>query len=121
MAPGGRLSRRRRRPTRSGCSPKAISRRPGPAAEKSSCAGLFDKIHAEPQIAKRAEYKSAADMYMEKDMTAPDREQLNALMQSWYDAALGRHGAGAAFDAQGRCRRRLTPARNSPKTRFTSA
>src|SRR6185503_1915569 len=26
--------------------------------------GLFDKIHAEPQIAKRAEYKSAADTFM---------------------------------------------------------
>ncbi len=50
--------------------------------------GLFDKIHAEPQITKRAEYKSAADMYMEKTMTGPDREQLTAIMQSWYDAAL---------------------------------
>ena len=50
--------------------------------------GLFDKIKAEPQIAKRAEYKSAADMYMESGMTKPDREQLTALMQSWYDNAV---------------------------------
>lgn len=50
--------------------------------------GLFDKIHAEPQIAKRAEYKSAADMYMEKTMTGPDREQLTEVMQSWYQAAV---------------------------------
>ena len=50
--------------------------------------GLLDKIQAEPQIAKRAEYKSAADMYMEKGMTAADREQLTALMQSWYDTAV---------------------------------
>jgi protease IV len=50
--------------------------------------GLFDKINAEPQIAKRAEYKSAADMYMEKGMSAPDREQLTVLMQSVYDAAV---------------------------------
>jgi protease-4 len=49
--------------------------------------GLFDKIQADPQIAKRADYKSAADMYMEKTMTAPDREQLTVLMQSWYDWA----------------------------------
>lgn len=56
--------------------------------------GLLDKIQAEPQIAKRAEYKSAADMYMEKGMTAADREQLTALMQSWYDSAV----AGAASD-----------------------
>ena len=50
--------------------------------------GLFDKIHAVPQMAKRSEYKSAADMFMEKSMTAPDREQLTAVMQSWYDSAL---------------------------------
>jgi protease-4 len=50
--------------------------------------GLFDKIKAEPQIVKRAEYKSAADMFMESGMTGPDREQLTALMQSWYDTAV---------------------------------
>lgn len=60
--------------------------------------GLFDKIQAEPQIAKRADYKSAADMYMEKNMTPADREQVTELMQSWYDEAT----AGAAAD------RRLT-------------
>ena len=56
--------------------------------------GLLDKIQAEPQIVKRAEYKSAADMFMEKGMTAQDREQLTALMQSWYDDAV----TGAADD-----------------------
>jgi protease IV len=50
--------------------------------------GLFDKIKAEPQIAKRSEYKSAADMFMESGMSEPDREQLKALMQSWYDTAV---------------------------------
>ena len=45
-------------------------------------------------MAKRFEYKSAADMYMEKGMTAADREQLTALMQSWYDNAVN----GAAAD-----------------------
>ena len=50
--------------------------------------GLLDKIKAEPQIAKRAEYKSAADMYMESGMTKEDREQLEALMHSWYDTAV---------------------------------
>jgi protease-4 len=49
--------------------------------------GLFEKIQAEPQIAKRSDYKSAADMYMEKTMTPADREQLTALMKSWYDTA----------------------------------
>lgn len=50
--------------------------------------GLLDKIKAEPQIAKRAEYKSAADMFMESGMTKEDREQLEALMHSWYDVAV---------------------------------
>ncbi|HEV2560931.1 MAG TPA: signal peptide peptidase SppA [Rhizomicrobium sp.] len=56
--------------------------------------GFFDKIQATPQIAKRADYKSAADMFMEKDYTAADREQTTALLQSWYSTA----AAGAAAD-----------------------
>jgi len=56
--------------------------------------GLLDKINANPQIVKRADYKSAADMFMEKTMTPADREQLTRLMQSWYDAATA--GAAAA-------------------------
>jgi protease-4 len=56
--------------------------------------GLLDKIDANPQIVKRADYKSAADMFMEKNMTPADREQLTRLMQSWYDAATS--GAAAA-------------------------
>jgi protease-4 len=50
--------------------------------------GTLDKIDAVPQMAKRAEYKSAADMFMEKQMTPPDREQLTALMNSVYDSAV---------------------------------
>jgi protease-4 len=49
--------------------------------------GLFDKIQAVPQIAKRAEFKSAADTFMEKEMTPADREQTTAMVQSWYDSA----------------------------------
>ena len=49
--------------------------------------GLFDKIQAVPQIVKRADFKSAADMYMEKDYTPADRLQTTALLQSWYDTA----------------------------------
>jgi protease-4 len=51
--------------------------------------GTLDKINAEPQIAKRAEYKSAADMFMEKQMSPADREQLTALMNSVYGEAVG--------------------------------
>ena len=61
--------------------------------------GLFDKIQAEPQIAKRAEYKSAADMFMEKDYTPANREETQALLQSWYTAATVEAAAA----------RRLTP------------
>jgi protease-4 len=70
--------------------------------------GLFDKIQAQPQIVKRADYKSAADMFMEKDYTAPDREQTTALLQSWYqsatsgaaaDRSLSAKTVAAAFDA----------------------
>ncbi len=70
--------------------------------------GLLDKIQANPQIVKRSDYKSAADQFMEKNMTAPDREQLTRLMQSWYDEAtagaaddrhLGRGKVIAAFEA----------------------
>lgn len=50
--------------------------------------GLFDKVQAVPQIVKRSDYKSAADMYMEKDYTAPDREQTTAFLQSWYNSAV---------------------------------
>ncbi|MDE2183066.1 MAG: signal peptide peptidase SppA [Alphaproteobacteria bacterium] len=60
--------------------------------------GLLDKIHAEPQIAKRSEYKSAADMFMESGMTGPDHEQLTALMQSFYDAAVADAAAARKMD-----------------------
>jgi protease-4 len=50
--------------------------------------GTLDKINAVPQMAKRAEYKSAADMFMEKQMTPADREQLTVLMNSVYGSAV---------------------------------
>jgi protease-4 len=50
--------------------------------------GTLDKINAVPQMAKRAEYKSAADMFMEKQMTPADREQLTVLMNSVYESAV---------------------------------
>ena len=60
--------------------------------------GLFDKVQAQPQIAKRAEYKSAADMYMEKGMTAPDREQLTRVAQSTYDSGVAAIAAARHLD-----------------------
>ena len=61
--------------------------------------GLFDKFDAVPQMVKRSDFKSAADMFMEKDYTGPDRLQTTALLQSWYDNAT----TAAAAD------RKLTP------------
>jgi protease-4 len=51
--------------------------------------GMFDKFQAVPQVVKRSDYKSAADMYMEKDYTQPDRVQTTAFLQSWYNSAVG--------------------------------
>lgn len=62
--------------------------------------GLFDKIQAEPQIVKRADYKSAADTFMEKSMTAADREQLTALLQSVYNSATAGAAAARKLPAQ---------------------
>ena len=50
--------------------------------------GLLDKINADPQIVKRSDYKSAADQFMEKNMTPADRVQTTRLLQSWYDTAV---------------------------------
>ena len=60
--------------------------------------GLFDKIDAVPQMAKRAEYKSAADMYTEKGMTEPDKEQLTQVAKSWSDTAVAEVAADRHLD-----------------------
>jgi protease-4 len=62
--------------------------------------GLFDKIQAVPQIAKRADFKSAADTFMEKDFTGPDRVQTTAMLQSWYDNATQAVAADRKLDAK---------------------
>lgn len=67
--------------------PKATFAAAGAGAGTIFLKGLFDKIQAEPQMVKRAEYKSAADLFMEKDYTGPDREQTTAFLKSWYDSA----------------------------------
>jgi protease-4 len=74
--------------------PKATFGAAGAGAGNIFLRGLFDKIQAQPQIVKRADYKSAADMFMEKDYTAPDRVQTTAFLQSWYNSAT----QGAAAD-----------------------
>ena len=68
--------------------PKGLFAPSGTALGQVFLRGLFDKLEAEPQIAKRSEYKSAADMFMEKTMTAADREQLSRIAQSSYDSGV---------------------------------
>jgi protease-4 len=60
--------------------------------------GLLDKIEAVPQMAKRAEYKSAADMYMEKSMTDADKEQLTQVTKSLLDNAVTHVAADRRLD-----------------------
>lgn len=60
--------------------------------------GLLDKIEAVPQMAKRAEYKSAADMYMEKSMTDADKEQLTQVTKSLLDNAVAHVAADRRLD-----------------------
>jgi len=79
--------------------PKATFGAAGAGAGSIFLRGLFDKIQAQPQMVKRTDYKSAADMFMEKDYTVPDREQTTAFLHSWYASAT----EGAASQ------RKLTP------------
>jgi protease-4 len=73
--------------------PKAPFSPAGTGGSELFLRGTLDKINAVPQMAKRAEYKSAADMFMEKQMTPADREQLTVLMNSVYDAAVAQMAA----------------------------
>jgi protease-4 len=80
--------------------PKSVFGAAGEGGGELFLRGLFDKIQAEPQIAKRSDYKSAADMYMEKNMTPADREQITVLMQSWYDTATADAAGDRKLDAK---------------------
>ena len=80
--------------------PKSVFGSAGEGGGELFLRGLLDKIQAEPQIAKRSDYKSAADMFMEKNMTPADREQLNALMKSWYDTATSDAAGDRKLDAK---------------------
>jgi len=80
--------------------PHSVFSASGPAASALFLRGLFDKYDAVPQIAKRSDFKSAADMYMEKDYTGPDRVQTTALLQSWYDNASASAAAARGINAK---------------------
>ena len=80
--------------------PHSVFSTSGPGASALFLRGLFDKVNAVPQIAKRSDFKSAADMYMEKGYTGPDRVQTTALLQSWYDNAVASAAAARSVDAK---------------------
>jgi protease IV len=56
----------------------------GLRAEEPFFRGTLDKLGIEPRFDAREEYKSAADPIRRKTMTEPDREQLQALLDSVY-------------------------------------
>ena len=72
----------------------------GLRAEEPFFRGTLDKLGILPRFDRREEYKSAADPLMEKAMTAPDRAQIQALLDSVY----GQIVSGIAAD------RKLDPA-----------
>jgi protease IV len=53
-----------------------------PHAEEPFFRGTLDLLGVTPQFATREQYKSAVDPLMDKAMTAPDREQITALLDS---------------------------------------
>jgi len=55
----------------------------GFAAESPFLKGTFDLLGVQPQFGGRYEYKSAIDMFTEKQFTAAHKENLGALLDSW--------------------------------------
>jgi protease IV len=68
--------------------PKSPFLSAGETASRFYLHGLLNKIGVEAQFAKRADYKSAPETLTADAMSAPDREQTAALLQSRYRAAL---------------------------------
>ena len=60
--------------------------------------GLFDKLKIVPEIYHIAEYKTAANVYMEKKYTPAHREMDESLMRSTYDQYLDGIAGGRKLD-----------------------
>ncbi len=56
--------------------------------------GTFDKLGLVPRMDHRYEYKNAMNMYTEKKFTAPHREAMEKLMNSWFSQSLRGIGEG---------------------------
>jgi protease IV len=72
----------------------------GLRAEEPFFRGTLDLIGAVPRFDHRKEYKSAADPIVEKTMTAADREQLKALLDSVYGQIVSGIAADRKLDQQ---------------------
>ncbi len=59
--------------------------------------GLLDKIGAEPQFGQRHEYKTAAEMLMSTEISAPNREMTDRIGTSITDQVVGRTAAARAL------------------------
>jgi protease-4 len=72
----------------------------GLRAEEPFFRGTLDLVGAVPLFDHREQYKSAADPMVEKTMTAADREQLQALLDSVYGQIVGGIAADRKLDPQ---------------------
>jgi len=60
----------------------------GISAEVIFWRGTFDKLHVEPQFFMFKEYKSAAEPYINREMSKPMREWLNSMLNDFYSRFL---------------------------------
>lgn len=65
-------------------SPEAGTQLNGFVVEPAFLRGTLEKLHIEPQFFQLKEYKSAAEMFMNKGMSAPMREALTAILEGFY-------------------------------------
>jgi protease-4 len=60
--------------------------------------GALDRLGVQPEIDRRHEYKSAADMFVSPDMTAPNREMLTQVVSSLAEHTLAAVAASRDLD-----------------------
>jgi protease-4 len=58
----------------------------------------LDRLGVQPEMDRRHEFKSAADTFVSRDMTEPNREMLAQVVSSLADHSLGAVGAGRGLD-----------------------
>lgn len=72
----------------------------GVAAETTFLRGALDKLGVEPLLAKRHEYKSAADRIMNTGFTPEHREAIDRVVESTWEVAVGAIATGRRLDAE---------------------